>query len=427
MKRIYALIDCDNFFVSCERIFKPQFNNKPVIVLSNNDGCVIARSREVKELGVGMAEPFYKVRDLVKKHDIKVFSPNFTLYSDISKRLMNVLNNFSSQVETYSIDEAFLDLTHLTLNGFVNNQQYGLSIRKAIKQWIGVPVSIGIAPTKTLAKIAGTIAKKHPEHNGVYDISSCTDFELEEILRSVTIGDVWGIGRNSARMLNIYGVNNAYDFIRMDQKWVRKNMGLGGWRVYMELKGTPVLEEGMSHTKRKSIILSRTFKGAVYQKDELKSYLSSFVSTACEKLREDDLCAKAVNVYLRGDYHKDNKYFNSHTVYFDLPTSYTPNLLTYVSECLEKIFVDGYPYKQMGVCLYDLTDSKKNQINMFANEKDIIKEHEVIQAVDDLNQKWGGIIKIAREVRDQTLYDVRHMMSQKYTTSWNELLSVRSS
>ncbi|HVX92969.1 MAG TPA: DUF4113 domain-containing protein, partial [Candidatus Dojkabacteria bacterium] len=188
-----------------------------------------------------------------------------------------------------------------------------------------------------------------------------------------------------------------------------------------------VLEEGMSHTKRKSIILSRTFRGDVYDKEELKSYLTSFVSTACEKLREDGLNAKAANVYLRGNYHKANKYFNSQTIYFDLPTSYTPTLLTYVNECLDKIFVEGYPYKQMGVCLYDLTPSTHNQINMFESESTTSKHHEVIQAVDDLNQKWGGIIKIAREVRNQTLYDVRHMMSQRYTTSWKELLSVRAS
>ena len=275
-----ALIDCNNFYASCERIFNPRLIGKPIVVLSNNDGCIITRSAEAKELGIKMGEPYFKAKKIIDKNNVRVFSSNYSLYGDISQRVMETLARFASDVEIYSIDEAFLGL-----NGFENYElsKYCQYIRRTIKKWVGIPVSIGVSTTKTLSKIANNLAKKNKEYDGVCILKSW--FDINEALKLTPIEDVWGIGRRLSVFLKKYKINTAYDFTQLDKGWIRKNMGVVGEKTFLELCGVSCIELELIPSDKKSCCVSRSFSKPVEKIDDLEESVSSYGTRGRENKR----------------------------------------------------------------------------------------------------------------------------------------------
>jgi DNA polymerase V len=280
MQRVYSLIDCNNFYVSCERVFNPKLEGKPVIVLSNNDGCVIARSNESKALGIGMGVPVFKCKDLIKKHKIQVYSSNYTLYADMSQRVMDTLAQFTSDVEVYSIDEAFLSLSEFMS---LNLTEYARDIRSTVKRWTGIPVSIGIGSTKTLAKVANKLSKRNPQYGGVFDITSHT--QMNELLEQIRVEDIWGIGRQYTKLLNQNGIYTALQLKNASDTWIRKHMSVSGLRTVWELRGISCIPLEEAPPSKKAIISSRSFGRPVESLEELKEAIASYISRASEKLR----------------------------------------------------------------------------------------------------------------------------------------------
>ncbi len=332
---MYALVDCNNFYASCERVFQPQFVGKPIVVLSNNDGCIISRSEEAKALGIPMGAPEFQVREQLKKHDILVFSSNYTLYGDLSGRVMNILKQFTPNVENYSIDEAFLDFDGVPI---ANYHTYGLDIRKRILKWLGLPVCVGIAPTKTLAKLANRIAKKFPEKTlGVHVID--TDEKRFKALKWAKIEDIWGIGYRLSKKMKARKIHTAYDFIQpQNEAWIVTTMGVLGKRMLSELKGIPVLAlEDVLETK-KSIAITRSFKTKLSKLEDLKERVSTFATVCAEKLRKQNSCCYSVNVFLAKDPHKTTgRTYFSRTETLPFATNSNLTISQLAVEMLEKL------------------------------------------------------------------------------------------
>jgi len=305
MKEIFALVDCNNFYVSCERIFNPKLVGRPVVVLSNNDGCVVARSNEAKALNIGMGVPAFEVADLIKKHSIEVFSSNYTLYADMSRRVMETLATFAPEIEIYSIDEAFLNLA-----GFKSPlADYGRQIQRTVKQWTGMPVSIGIAGTKTLAKIANHLAKRSAELDGVLDLSASAN--IEKVLAEVPLEKVWGIGIRSAIKLKRAGLKTALDLSKADISWIRNRFGVVGVRTVYELRGSCCYPLEDNPPARQSIVVSRMFGVPVESIEQLKEAAATYAARAGEKLREHSLAVNLQTVFVTTSRFIKNKYFNS--------------------------------------------------------------------------------------------------------------------
>ncbi|MEA3357076.1 MAG: Y-family DNA polymerase, partial [Patescibacteria group bacterium] len=298
---IFALVDCNNFYVSCERVFNPKLRNVPVAVLTNNDGLIIARSPEVKSLGINMGIPLFKIQDLIQKHNIQVFSSNYELYGDMSHRVMQTLSQFTSKIEIYSIDEAFLDLVDVHVKDY---ESYGQNIRKIVMQWTGIPVSVGIAKTKTLAKAANEFAKKNTQTNGVLDLSHSRNSKVNEILMKIPVSDIWGIGRQYSKLLQRHNIKSALDLKRADQKWIRKKMTVTGLRTVLELNGQACLNLDEIQADKKRIASTRSFGNYVESIEEMSEAVSSYVSNACEKLRSQYSLASCITVFLRSNYHR---------------------------------------------------------------------------------------------------------------------------
>ena len=416
-----ALIDCNNFYASCERIFNPKLMRKPIVVLSNNDGCIITRSAEAKKLGIKMGEPYFKAKKIIDQNNVKVFSSNYSLYGDISQRVMETLAKFASEVEIYSIDEAFL-----ALNGFDNYElnTYCSYIRRTIKQWIGIPVSIGVSSTKTLSKIANNLVKKNEEYQGVCILK--TWFDISEGLKLTDIGSVWGIGRRLTNFLNKYNVNTAYDFIQLDRGWVRKNMGVVGEKTFLELCGVSCIEMDLVPSDKKSCCVSRSFSKPIETLYDLEESVSTYGSRVAEKIREERLVAESMSVFVLTNYfnRKEKQYSNSIKLQLPYPTNDSIKIVKRSLEGIRKIYRKGYRYKKAGVILYGLTNANKTR-GLLDNDRE--NSDAIMNALDRINHRYGSsTIRLASEGITKSWRMKREKVSPCYTTRFDELVKVKS-
>ena len=380
-KNKIALVDCNSFYVSCERLFKPKIQKKAVVVLSNNDGCVISRSREAKDLGIKMGEPYFKVKELVKKNKVEVYSSNYALYGDISRRVMKVLKTFSPKVEIYSIDEAFIDLSFIDEKGV---EDYGREIRSRVLKWTGIPTSVGIANTKTLSKVANHIAKK--EKAGVIYLNT----NIDEKLKKFPIEDVWGVGKQLSKFYHKNNISNAYDLKNVSNTWVKKGTNVLGAKTAMELRGIPCIDLQIDQEKRKNCCVSRSFGRKVKDLNELEESVITHCLNAAEKIRADDQIAKTITVFIRtSPFDKNRRYYsNSKTIDLAIPTSNSIELIKNAVKALTDIYKYGYAYQKAGIILSGLKDANQNDQNLLTPLLEN-KSKKLMKAIDYTNTKYG--------------------------------------
>ena len=418
---MYALVDCNNFYASCERVFNPSLQNKPVAVLSNNDGCIIARSDEVKKLNLPMGAPIFKLKNFCKHHKITVLSSNYPLYGDMSARVMTILEQFSPNVEVYSIDEAFIDLTGFNHYDF---NAYGKSIRKRILKWTGIPTCVGIAPTKALCKVANKIARKFPkETGGVYVID--TDEKRLKGLKWTAIKNVWGIGRRLEKRLMLKGCKTAFDFTLLSDEWVRRNFSITEWRLKKDLEGIPTIEFEIKEIKR-SISTTRSFEQTYSDIEDITERISTFAACCSEKLRAQKSSCHMIIIMLRSDRHKKNteQYSASKTVVFSYPTDSTLSITKAAVEAIKIIFKKGINYKKAGVIVTGLVPTNNHQLNLFLHENP--KHKPLMLAIDHLNKKFKTTaIKLANQDLQRTWKMKQEHLSPKYTTKINDIITVK--
>ncbi|APJ03046.1 Y-family DNA polymerase [Silvanigrella aquatica] len=415
-----ALIDGNNFYVSCERVFNPKLRNKPVVILSNNDGAIVSRSNEAKALGIKMGQPFFEIKELIKKHDIKYFSSNYTLYGDISSRIMKTLNQFSPEVEVYSIDEAFIDLSHVNCEKL---NEFGWKMKNTIYQNTGIPCGIGISFTKSLAKIANKIAKKSIKANGVLVLHEQRHIDLA--LKMTEVGDIWGIGRRYAKKLKENNINFVNEFIEQDEFWIRKHFTINGLNILKELRGIPCIELELFHEPKQSITVSRSFGKSLTQFDDIYAALAHHVGIACRKLRKENLEAQYFCTYLCTSYHKEDFYSDSLNVRMPYYSAYTPDFLKYAKAALKKIFKENKDYKKCGILLFDLREKSLIPSNLF-DQRDLKKENSIVSVVDKLNNLKGmSTINFGDLFENNEWKTKRCNVSNRYTTNWNELVHIK--
>ena len=380
-KNRIALVDCNSFYVSCERLFNPKIQKKAVVVLSNNDGCVISRSREAKVLGIKMGEPYFKVKELVKKNKVEVYSSNYALYGDISRRVMKVLKTFSPKVEIYSIDEAFIDLSFIDEKGA---EDYGREIRSRVLKWTGIPTSVGIASTKTLSKVANHIAKK--EKAGVIYLNT----NIDEKLKKFPIEDVWGVGKQLSKFYHKNNISNAYDLKNVSNTWVKKGTNVLGAKTAMELRGIPCIDLQIDQEKRKNCCVSRSFGRKVKDLNELEESVITHCLNAAEKIRADDQIAKTITVFIRtSPFDKNRRYYsNSKTIDLAIPTSNSIELIKNAVKALTDIYKYGYAYQKAGIILSGLKDANQNDQNLLTPLLEN-KSKKLMKAIDYTNTKYG--------------------------------------
>lgn len=418
---VFALVDCNNFYVSCERVFDPKLNGKPVIILSNNDGCAVARSNEAKVLGIKMGAPFFKIKDIIDQHQVRVFSSNYALYGDMSRRVMQTLAEFTPAIEIYSIDEAFLDLTGFA---FTDLTHYGTKIRQKIEQDTGIPVSIGIAESKTLAKVANKIAKKSAKANGVLDLTNTR--YLDRALEMTLVEDIWGIGRKYAAFLTMRGINTALDFRRVDPAMIQKKMGINGIRLQKELSGESCYSLEESPPLKKSISVSRSFKLPVTDLNNLSQAVCSYLARGAEKLRAQGSHAQAMTVYVTTNRFKPDFYCNSATRSFPTALNNTSELIKQGKTALGQIFQKGREYTKAGVIFLNLTRDGSYQQDLFDNT-DRTRLTKVMQVMDRINNKMGtDTLKymaagLSAGKPWKTAFNYR---SAAYTSDWEQLLTL---
>lgn len=419
---MFALVDCNNFYVSCERVFQPQYNTKPVVVLSNNDGCIISRSEEAKKLGIPMGAPEFKYKSFLAQHNVHVFSSNYPLYGDLSRRVMNLLHQFTPDVEVYSIDEAFLNFDALKIENYAS---YGLDIKNHIKKCLSLPVCVGIAPTKTLAKAANRIAKKFPERtNGVHLLD--TEEKRIKALKWLAIEDVWGIGYRLSKKFKAYQINTAYDFtLPQHQNLIKTLMGVTGLRLKMELEGKPAIENA-TESEKKSIAITRSFEHSISALDELKERITTFATVCSEKLRKQNTACYGVMLYLRKDKYdpKNTKY--NYTSYRTLafPTNSTLTINAIALKMLEELYEPNSIYKKAGVIVTQIIKSNDIQLNFFENENP--KHLHLMKAIDSCNTKWGSRkIHFGTQDLKKTWKMKQNHLSNQYTTKIEDILEVK--
>jgi len=423
-RHFVAMVDCNNFYVSCERVFQPSLEGCPVVVLSNNDGCVISRSEEAKALGIGMGEPAYKRETFFRANGVRVFSSNYALYGDMSARVMQVLDQFSSEVERYSIDEAFVHLNGLSEKSLLNTAKI---IRAQVRKWTGIPVCVGVARTKTLAKVANRFAKKVPDKGGVCLIAS--EEERLQLLAATSVGDVWGIGRKHARLLEAYGVRTALQLTEMPREQVRRLLTITGLGTALELSGTPCLGIDVPSAAAKSLVCSRSFGTRVVDLPSLEEALSAFVQRAGEKLRTRGLMAGAVQIFIETNrFQPGPQYAQSACRDLSEPTDYTPILQERALGMLRQIYRTGFRYQKVGVVLFDLVATRQRQCLLFESSKEqVATRKELMKALDQINARYGrDTVRLAAAGIGPKAWHMRQeLRSLRYTTSWNELPVVR--
>ena len=413
---MFALIDCNNFYVSCERVFDPRLEGKPVVVMSNNDGCAISRSNEAKALGIRMAEPVFMRKEFIKANQIICLSSNYTLYGDFSRRVMSIYEKFSPKIENYSIDESFLCFDAVPATKL---QGIAEEILSTVRQWTGIPVCVGMGATKTLAKAANKLAKKLPSGILILDPNQ----NISDLLAQVPVKDVWGVGPQYSRWLTEHGVVNAKELRDADDKWIKQRMTVVGQRTVFELRGTSCIPLELVPPAKKNICFSRSFGRLLEDKQELREAISHYVSRASIKLRKDKLNAQVLQVFLETNpfREQDRQYRNAYTVELPVPTNFTPELAEHAQAAFEKIFRPGYRYKKVGILLLELVPEDTVQLGMF-DTADRPRMAKLMAAFDAVNAKHGrfaasfagGLIK--EEWRPK--YEKR---SPHYTTRWDEL------
>lgn len=418
----FALVDVNNFYVSCERVFSPKLEGIPMVVLSNNDGCAVARSNEVKALGVKMGTPWFKMKDLAREHHIQAFSSNYTLYGDMSNRVVQILRDFSPDTEVYSIDESFLRIetvTHL-YGGAV---AMGHQMRERIKQWTGLPVCVGVGPTKTLAKFANHLAKKNPEFDGVCDLHVIPRPERVRWMSRIEVGEVWGVGGRIARRLEVMGIHTVLDLRNASPKEMRRHFGVVMERTCNELRGISCLALDDIAQPKQQIMSSRSFGRPVETIEELRESLASYLSRAAEKLRKQQSVSAAVYVFIQTNrFNKDQQYNAGLTVPMLEPTDDTLTLTAAALAGLEVIYRSGYCYKKAGVMLTLLSDKQARQASIFDNLVVTQRSTKLMAALDMINRDHGhGMVRSGVSGFTQRWAMRNENRSPRYTTRWDEL------
>lgn len=421
----FGLADCNNFYCSCERVFRPDLRNKPVVVLSNNDGCIVARSEESKRLGIKMGEPYFKIKDLLEKNDVAVFSSNYILYGDMSRRVMSLLSSYFPKISIYSIDEAFIDLSEISDLGYLKELSH--KAVKSINKGVGIPVSLGIAPTKTLAKMASVYAKKHKGYNGVCIIDN--DEKREKALRLFPIGDVWGIGRKHSKRLEYNGIKTAWDFTQMSEGWVRREMSITGLRTWKELRGEScIADEDMPH--KKSICTSRSFPNQGLDKlEDLEEAVANFAAMCSKKLREQHTVCQTICVFAYGSRFRDDlpqNYINE-IINLDVPTNDMQEIVSLAVKALKRSWKTGtYYYKKAGVVVYSIAEDKVVQGSLF-DTVDRDKQASLSKVVDEINMRNGlDTVRIAVQGYNNNWHIKNEHISKQYTTNIKDIIVVKA-
>ena len=417
---LLALVDCDNFYASCERLFRPDLRKKPIVVLSNNDGCVIARSKEAKAMGIKMGVPWFQIKKAYLANGGQVFSSNFALYGDLSNRVMHVLEGMVNNIEVYSIDEAFLDLRHIQNSNHA--YEFGIHCRNIVDQWVGIPVRIGIGPTKTLAKIASHVAKKKIGGTGVFCLHE--SLQIEHVLKHLPINEIWGIGRNLSRRLNDLSVYSSYDLMKMDTRLIRSKFSVVLERTVRELRGEQCLAVQNDREPKKQIIVSRSFRERTGDFNQLKPLISNFAVRAGEKLRhEGQKCSQVSVLIATSPFSKQAQYRGFHSIQFSNPVNDTRSILAGANQALQDCFRQGYAYAKAGVLLSQFSHSSVMQRSLFDDlhkSFDQKQNEDLMRCIDSMNAE-GVQVYYASQCPGQVLPMNKKMMSPKYTTSWLEL------
>jgi DNA polymerase V len=417
---MFALVDCNNFYASCERVFNPNLQHKPIVILSNNDGCIIARSDEAKKLGIPMGAPIFKCRTLIANHNVKVFSSNYSLYGDMSSRVMSILKQFTPDIQVYSIDESFLKL-----EGFegYNLTDYGMSMKNRILKWTGIPTCAGIAPTKALSKVANKIARKYPNQtNGVYVID--TEVKRIKALKWTKIKDIWGIGKKLSNRLATKGCKNAYDFTQLHESWVKSNMSVVESRLQRDLLGMPTLDLEVQKSK-KSIATTRTFEKSLKELDEIKERVSTFAFVSGEKLRRQNSHCHMIIVILRSNYFREDlkQHYATKVISLPYPTNSSLVLSNYAIKAIGEVFKNGIAYKKAGIILTGLVPSNNYQLNIFDWENS--NHQPLMKAIDKINYRFSNKIKLANQDLKKTWKMKQDHLSPNYTTNLQDIIKVK--
>ena len=417
-KKVFALIDCNAFYVSCERVFNPKLNNKPVVALSNNDGCIIARSKEAKALGIKMGVPLFKVKDIVERENVIVFSSNYTLYADMSRRVMNIISEFTPSIEVYSIDEAFIELTNMN----VDYESYARHMRKVILQYTGIPVSIGIASTKTLTKVANHIAKDDESLEGVCSLIQHEN--LDQVLEDTNVVDVWGVGRQLSKKLIANGIFNAKLLKNCEDAWVRKMMSVNGLKTVSELREISCLDLEETSATRKSCCTTRSFGKPLINLEDIEQAVTTFARRATERIRGENLIASTVSVFLRTNPFDRNRYYsNSSTTTLSYPTYDTVQIVKTALQLTKIIFRENYKYKKAGVLLSGFYEKGTETKDLFSEAR--YRSPKLMSAVDQINERYGSdTIQIATECQMGKWKQKRKNCTQSYTTQLDNVLLI---
>lgn len=425
----FGLVDCNNFYASCERVFQPRLIGRPVIVLSNNDGCVVARSQEAKALGIGMGVPFFQVRGIVERHGVAVMSSNYALYGDLSERVMSVLAEAAPRIEVYSIDESFLDLERLAVPSLAG---WCRDLRERVQRWTGIPVSIGIGPTKTLAKIANKVAKSAPEAGGVFDLSS-NPSDVESVLAKTPTGDVWGIGRRWSAMLAAHGISTALDLRNAPDAWIRQRMGVVGLRTVLELRGVSCHDLETQPQPKQTTCCTRTFRQSISDKGQVRDAVATFAARAAEKVRNGNQVAGALHIFMVTDqFAKDRLQRSaSGSTAFLTPTSDSRAIVAASLRVFERIWQPGFEYRKAGVTLLDLAAAADAMPSLFdalpAPGADRTRTcargaHDLMSAVDKINARFGrGAVGLGLTPRGDRWRMKQQHLSPRFTTRWQEI------
>lgn len=418
-----ALVDVNNFYASCERMFNPALNGRPIVVLSNNDGCAIARSDEAKALGIVMGTPAFMIQETLKQHKVAVFSSNYTLYGSMSERVMTILKSFAPKVEVYSIDEAFLDLSELK---FVDHFSLAIQIRETVLSHTGLPISIGIAPTKALAKMANRFAKKRKKEVGVHVANDSRT--IDELLHATAVEDVWGIGHQYQKLLLHQNIQTAADLVRTPEEWVRKNMTVVVQRLVYELKGIRAIKWEDIPPPRKNICMGRSFGTLLTNIAEIRQAIASHASACARKLRQDQTCATKVHVFIQTNPHRgeDQQYFTGITIPLTVATNTSHEIVKFALRALQIIYRPGYKYMKAGVMVLDIVADTTIQLGLF-DTRDRVRDHKIMKALDQTNNAIGkDIVRYGTEGYGEKWKLKAARLSPRYTTRLDQVMKVKS-
>ncbi len=418
---MFGLADCNNFYVSCERVFNPSLNGKAVVVLSNNDGCVISRSQEAKRLGIKMGEPMFKLKDLAKRENLIVYSSNFALYGDMSQRVMTRIREMVPLIEVYSIDEAFIDF-----RGFSHRDASRVAKEISVRLFkdTGIPVSIGVSSTKTLAKVASKLCKQYPSLNNSCVMLNETD--IDKVLKRFPVGDIWGIGREYSKMLISEGVESAAQFISCDPSWVKKRMSIVGLKTWKELRGESCFGFEDNLRDKKQICTSRSFSGDIYDLQEILKAVAKFASSGAEKLRKQKGVTSIIHVFILTNPFKEGspEHYRSVVIPLSEPTDSTFEIVKLSCKCVLSIIKKGYGYKKAGVILSGISRKEETTASIFS-ERDHFKESKLMKSLDEINSKYGrDTLVTGTQGVDKIKYNMNHL-SKRYTTCWDDIIKVR--